>query len=66
MALCTKRLALKLPCDYGTEMAWEVSSRWAVKRLGVDCQEGQGPRWVGSPQSSPQSVLLSPPKISDK
>ena len=48
-ALCTKLLALKLPCDYGTEMAWEVGSRWAVKRLGEDCQEGEGPRWVSSP-----------------
>ena len=65
-ALCTKRLALKLSCDYGTEMAWEVSSRWVVKRLGEDCQEGEGPRWVGSPQSSPQTIVLSPPKISDK
>lgn len=47
-------------------MAWEVSSRWVVKRLGEDCQEGEGPRWVGSPQSSPQTIVLSPPKISDK
>lgn len=47
-------------------MAWEVSSNWALKRLGTGCQEGEGPRWVASTQSSPQDIALTPPKISDK